>query len=180
MRKLDLLIDAAFYAFYMFIACLVTMFAEALLVRLIDITVEVSFVTVSVIRIVVYALGVCAILAVAAYKEGFREAYASPVGTVISGFFGGVVYFLFCMLFSFEPFCAGGVKSATALVKFGSRATAKLVSEKMNVLDCIPVFFVFLAVYIVLMAIFKYVGAKNRIAQREALSAEQESDEAQD
>ena len=117
---LDVLLDAGIYAFYMFAACLVWMVAEAGIVKLLTLCFEMNYFTLCVIRAVIYTLGVNAMLSLVAYREGYKAAGASVFGTLISGILATLVHFAFCLLFSFNPFCAGGVRFITALVKFGT------------------------------------------------------------
>ena len=84
-KTLDVLINAPLYALYMFLSCLVVMFAEMLVVKLANWFIVTDYYSTSVIRAVVYSIGVNAILAAIAFREGFRNAKATPIATVISG-----------------------------------------------------------------------------------------------
>ena len=56
-RTIDTLITSLLYAFYFLISCLICMVAEILIIKVIDITVEVSYFTLCVIRAFIYTLG---------------------------------------------------------------------------------------------------------------------------
>jgi hypothetical protein len=171
---LDVLFDAGFYAFYMFGACLVWMVAEAGIVKLLTLCFEISYFNLCVIRALIYTLGVSAMLSLVAFREGYKAARASVFGTLISGILATLVHFIFCLLFSFNPFCAVGLKFITALVKFGTSLSDSAFIGTLNRIDFIPVFFVCGALYSLLMSVFKRLGAYKRLADRAELTADAE------
>lgn len=111
-------------------------------------------------------VGVNAILAVTTYHQGYKTAYCSFVGTLISGAFASVIHFLFCLLFSFEAFCAGGVKFISALLKFGASLSSDSFDGTLERADCIAVFFINAAICCAVMAISKKCGAAKRMSDR--------------
>lgn len=174
MKKLDIIIDGALYALYMFLSCLVCMLVELFVSKVITLFVEVSPFNLSLIRAVLYTVGVNAILSIVAYKEGYRSAYASAAETVISGIIATAVHFLFCLLFTFEPFCAGGVKYISAMLKYGRGLTLSNLSDGMTRVDSIAVFLLISLIGVGLITLFKVIGAKKRISERTELDLIQE------
>ena len=170
MKKLDLLIDSLFYAVYFFFACLVCMFAEMLATRVVTLAIEISPFALCAMRAAIYTLGVGAILGIVAYKEGYKAAYAHPVSTILSVLIAAIPYSIFCLLFSFEPFCAGGVKYVTAMAKFGGNMTFTNLTDNITRLDPIGFFFVYIALYCGIMTLCKYLGAENRIEYRRSIN----------
>ena len=167
MRKtLDVLINAPLYALYMFLACFVVMFAEILVVKLANWFIVTDYYSTSLIRAVIYTLGVNAILGAIAFREGFKNAKATPVATAISGVLATVLYFIFCLLFSFEAFCAGGAKSIAVIIKFGKSINSEMFIGKLGRFDIIPFFLVNCAIYIAVMVIFNVIGAYKRRLDR--------------
>ena len=169
MNKLDTVIDGALYALYMFFSCLVCMLVEWFISRVLTLLLEISPFTLSLIRVIIYTVGVNAILSIAAYKEGHRSARASAVGTLISGIFATAVHFLFCLLFTFEPFCAGGVKYISAMLKFGRAMTLNNISNGLSRTDSISIFFINALISVGFIMLFKVMGAKKRVAERSEL-----------
>ena len=83
---------------------------------------------------------------------------------------------MFCLLFSFNPFCAGGVKFITALIKFGTALSSSAFIGQLYRIDYIPFFFATALLYCVLMAIFKKMGASARLLDRAELTQNQSED----
>lgn len=177
MKKLDVLIDAAIYAFYMFAACLVMMVAEMLIIRVLTLCFGIDYFVLCLIRAAIYVIGVNIILSLVAYREGYKAAEASVVGTLISGILAMIIHFFFCLLFSFEAFCAGGVKFITAIIKFGPSLSDSSFMGQLFRIDFIPFFFINGLVYCILMAVFKKLGASQRLVDREELTKNQSAAE---
>ncbi len=170
MKKLDVLIGGPVYAVYMFFACLVVMCAEILAIKIVNLFIVPSPLTLCVIRAVIYTVGVNAILAIVSFREGYKTGYLPILSTLISYLIATAMHFLFALLFSFEAFCAGGVKFIAALIKFGSAINSDTFSGKLDRFDLIPFFFVNSAVYIVIMLLFGKLGERRRLSDRAALT----------
>ena len=169
MKKLDVIIDSAIYALYFFFSCLVCMIAEWFASRVITLFVGISPFALSLVRVVIYTVGVCTVLGIALYKEGYRSAHSHIGETALSVALSSVVYFLFCLLFSFEAFCAGGVKYVTLLFKYGSDLTVAQTESGLTRLDPIGVFFLHILIYGIVMALCKYLGACKRRDDRRGI-----------
>jgi hypothetical protein len=170
MKKLDIIIDSAIYALYFFLTCLVCMLAEWFLSHVITLFVEISPYALLIIRVVLYTLGVPTILGIALYKEGYRSAHSHAGETVISVALASIVYFIFCLLFYFEAFCAGGVKYLTLLLKYGKDLTGSLIDSGLTRFDPVGVFFLHIAVYCAVMALCKHLGAAKRREDRRGIN----------
>ncbi|MBR3879932.1 MAG: hypothetical protein IKJ24_07440 [Clostridia bacterium] len=173
MKKTDVLVNSLIYSFSMLISCVVVMLAEALLTRVLGSMFVLDPLTLCIIRAVVYSIGVPALLAIMAYKEGYRTGYCSVAGTAVSGLIASLAHFLFSLLFSFEAFASGGVKFVAALVKFGDKLNLKSFSGKLSLFDSIPFFFLFALVYIAAMIICGKLGERARIRSRKELTGSQ-------
>lgn len=170
MKKQYIFIDALLYALYMLVACVTCMFAEMLIVKVLDLLVPISYFALCIIRTAIYTLGVNAILCIIAYREGYKAAYCSVICTLISGIIATVIHFLFALLFGFEAFCSGGVRSITALVNFGSELASSSFMDKLTPLDFTIVFFINGLAYCAFMVIAKKLGATKRLSDRAALN----------
>lgn len=170
MKKQYFFIDALLYAFYMLVSCITVMFAEMLIVKVLSLLFPISYFALCIIRAAIYTLGVNAILAIIAFREGYKAAYCSVIFTLISGAIATVIHSLFALLFSFEAFSAGGVRSITALVNFGSALESSAALAKLDLLDYVAVFFINGLIYCTVMASAKFIGAKRRIADRAMLN----------
>lgn len=178
MKKLiDVLLDGLLFAFYMFASCLVVMLAEIFIIRVLTLFVGLNYFILCIIRAAIYLIGVNVMLALTAYRSGYKAACASFFGTLISGILALLPYFLFCLLFGFGAFCAGSVKFVTALVKFGPSLADSSFMGQLSRLDYIPVFFAIGLFYCILMAVSKKLGAAKRLVDRAELTANQKADE---
>ena len=85
MKKGDILFGTVIYSVYMLVSCIVMMFAEMLAIKIINLFVGLSPLSLCIVRAIIYTVGVNAILAIVSYREGYRSASFSVVGTLISG-----------------------------------------------------------------------------------------------
>ena len=171
MKKADILVNTLVYAFYMFISCVVIMLAEILTVKVVNLFVVTEYYELTVLRAVVYTVGVNAVLGLIAYKEGYRAARYPILETLVSGFLASLLHALVSLLFHFEAFCAGGVKFITALLHYGRDLTVNTLMDELGALDFLPVFLVNSLVYIGLMILLGKLGEYKRLADREDLTA---------
>ena len=118
-RVRRVLLNAAIYFVYFFLSCVLVMLIEALFLKLLDRFVLLSYLAQTVIRLVIYSLGVPALVGLAAYAEGYREE------TVVSGLLAVLIpHLLLALLFHFRQFCAGAVPFLAGLLRDGADVTA--------------------------------------------------------
>ena len=175
MKKFDILINTALYALYIFASCIAIMVLEMLIVELIICKIIGTYVVISpfalaIIRAVIYFFGVNTLLAVILFKDGYRSASYSVISTLISGIAASILHFIFCLLFSFEAFCAGSVKFISAICIFGNSLSNPDFDGAHDRFDCIPYFFIVAAVYIAVMIVFQKLGASKRLSDRKKLT----------
>ena len=173
----DVLIDALLYFIYLLLATLAIMCVELFSLKVLSLFVELSPYALCVIRALIYSVGICTVLSIAAYKEGFKAVKASPLSTSISFIIMAIVYFVFCLLFTFEPFCAGGVESVSILLKYGANITAENYSAVLYRIDCIAVFLAHIAIYGILFVSFRSIGARQRIISRSGMVISEQNEE---
>jgi hypothetical protein len=154
----------------MLISCLVVMFAEMLAVKVVNLFVVTNYFELCIIRAVIYTLGVNALLAVIAFYEGYRDAKAHPVSVAASGVIATLIHSLFALLFNFEAFCAGGVRSIAALVKFGKAIDSELFIGTLTKRDLVIFFFINSAIYISVMIVANIFGARYRQKERQRMN----------
>ena len=124
-RVRRVLLNAAIYFVYFFLSCVLVMLIEALFLKLLDRFVLLSYLAQTVIRLVIYSLGVPALVGLAAYAEGYREADAHPGETFVSGLLAVLIpHLLLALLFHFRQFCAGAVPFLAGLLRDGADVTA--------------------------------------------------------
>ena len=84
MKIKNIALNLLVYFLYMFGACFLVMLAEAMLVSVIEKFVALPYPVLTVIRIVIYTVGITALLAVLGYFEGYREAECPIAETLVS------------------------------------------------------------------------------------------------
>ncbi|MBE6646200.1 MAG: hypothetical protein E7611_01000 [Ruminococcaceae bacterium] len=169
MKKIDILVSSLVYAVYMLISCVIVMCAEILAVKIVNLFVVTEYFSLTVIRALLYTVGVNALLAVISYREGYKTAYFSIPETLISGAIATLLHLVFALLFNFEAFSAGGVRSITALIRFGSDLNSNALTSSLTRLDFIPFFLLNSLVYIGIIIGFGKLGQYKRLADREEL-----------
>ena len=167
MKKSDVLVGGIVYAFYMFFSCLVIMCAEILIIKVVNLFVVTEYFAMTVIRAVTYVIGVNAVLGIIAYKEGYRAARYPIAETALSGILATVIHLIFCMLFSFQAFCAGGVRFIAVLLRFGDELVVNTQMDTLGILDFLPVFAINSLVYIIVMILCGKLGENKRLIDRD-------------
>lgn len=172
-KKADILVSTLVYAFYMFISCVVIMLAEVLIVKVANLFVVTEYYELTVLRAVVYTVGVNAVLGAIAFKEGYRAAGYPIVETLISGILASVLHALVSLLFHFQAFCAGGVRFLTALLHYGRSLNVNTMMDELNALDFLPVFALNSLVYVGIMIAMGKIGEYKRLTDRAEMTDEQ-------
>lgn len=163
------LASTGIYFLYLIGACILTMLVEALFNFLLDHLVVLTYPVLTVIRIVIYSLGVTAILGFLGYFEGYREA-ACPIGETVTAYTLALIPFLlFSMLFKFQGFISGAVRFTAGLIHNGWSITQTTLVENTPYSLFLLVFLGYAVVYGVVLIVCKYIGAQRRICDRAAL-----------
>ncbi len=169
MKIRNVALNLPIYFLYTFGSCILVMLAEALLISVIEKFVALPYPVLTIIRIVIYTVGVPSILAVLGYFEGYREGVC-PIGeTVISGILASVLHLLFAMLFKFQGFVSGGVRFTAGLLHNGMDITYDSLINETPYGMFLFVFVVYAAVYFTALIIAKYFGAQKRVIDRAEL-----------
>ena len=116
-------VTSGLYFLYLFASCVLTMLVEALLIFFVDKIIVLAYFPATVIRIVIYTVGVPAIIAVLGYFEGYKDMKYS-IGEVIVPYIpAAVLHLLFAMLFKFQGFVSGSVRFTAGLIANGADIT---------------------------------------------------------
>ena len=176
MRIKNVALNIPVYFLYTLGACILVMPAEALLVTILDKFVVLPYPVLTVIRIVVYTLGVPAILAVPGYSEGYREAECRPGETIVSGILSAVLHLIFAMLFKFQAFVSGAVRFTAGLLHNGFDITYDALINETPYGMFLLVFLAYSLLYVATFTISKYFGAQNRVIDRASLRRDETPD----
>ena len=164
--KKNIGINGFFYFLYVFGSCFIVMLIESLFVNVVEKFVALPYPVLTVIRIVIYTVGVVAVLAVAGWKEGYREGYCSAGGTVASGAIATVIHLIFAMLFHYQGFVSGGVRFTAGLVFNGWEVSYDSLVNDTPYWGFLVTYFAYAAVYVAALTLTKYLGAQKRIMDR--------------
>ncbi len=166
MKLKNVALNGLLYFLYMFGACFIVMLAEALLVSIIEKFVAIPYPILTILRIVVYSLGVTVMLAVAGYSEGYREGACFLGDTIVGGALALLPHLIFAMLFKFQAFVSGAVRFAAGLIHNGMTITYdRLINETPYSLFLL-VFLGYGVLYVTVLTASKYLGAQKRIVDR--------------
>lgn len=167
------------YFLYMFGSCVLVMLSEALLIKVIEKFVFIPYPVLTVMRIVIYTVGVPAILGVLGHAEGYRESECAIGDTVVGGILASVLHLIFAILFKFEGFVAGGVRFTAGLLHNGWSITYETLINRTPYALFLLVFAVYSLLYIGILTLSKYFGAQKRIIDRAELRKNETADTAE-
>lgn len=172
-----ILIDAAIAFIYIFASCLLALLVESMLLKFLDRFVLLSYLVQTVIRLVVYSVSVTALVGVAGYLEGYREAVSHPLTTSLScGLAVILPQLLLSLLFHFRQFCAGAVPFAVGLLRDGANVTSN--SILFTSPEQLPLFLgVFLGyglLYAGVLTLGREIGVRRRLRQRREMGLKPE------
>ena len=165
------------YFLYFFGSCVLVMFAESLLISVLEKFVALPYPVQTVIRIVVYTAGVPAILGILGHAEGYREAECSIPDTVVGGILGAILHLIFAMLFKFEGFVSGVVRFTAGLIHNGWAISYESLIEETPYVLFLLIFLLYSAIYIGVLTITKYLGAQKRLIDRADLRKGESTDD---
>ncbi len=169
-------INSLLYTLYMFGACFITMLVESLFVFIIDKIIAIPFPVLTILRVMIYSVGVCAILSCIGYFEGYREGDAAIGDTIIGGGIAILFHFILSMLFHFQAFVSGGVRFAAGLIGHGMGVTSDALNKDTSILLFIAMFIIYGLAYVGILTIARYFGAQKRIVDRADLRRDEADD----
>lgn len=174
MKIKNLAPNALIYFIYFFGSCFVVMLAEALLTKIVNQFVLLDYFPLTIIRVVIYSIGVPAIIAALGYFEGYREAYISHGETAISCALALIPHILFAMLFKFEAFVSGAVRFVAGFIHNGTGITNDNLVNKTPYHLFLIVFAAYGIVYSLVLLYSRSLGASKRLCDRAELRKNEE------
>ena len=169
MMKKNIGINGLFYFLYIFGSCFIVMLAESLFINVVEKFVALPYPVLTVIRIVIYTVGVTSILAVAGRREGYREASCFVGATAASGAIASVLHLIFAMLFHYQGFVSGSVRFTAGLVFNGWDVTYDSLINDTPYWGFLVTYAVYSVLYVTVLTLSKYLGAQKRIMDRAEL-----------
>lgn len=148
---------------------MLTMLVEAMFIFLLDHIVLIPYPALTIIRIVIYSLGVPALLGFLGYYEGYREVDFSLSETIIAFVPAVIPHLLLAMLFKFQGFISGAVRFTAGYIHNGQAITQVTLVEKTPYSLFLLVFLAYAVLYGIVLTLCKYFGAKKRVIDRAEL-----------
>lgn len=153
---------------YLLSSILLCTLVDALLLMILDKIVLLSFPVQTIIRLVIYSLGVPAIIGFVSYHEGYQTASARVLDSVVGTLLSAILHILLCLLFHFQAFIAGGIRFATGLIRQGMTVSFEGIAETPTFLF-LCIFAVYTILYGIVVTICRYKGTQKRLAERAML-----------
>ena len=175
MKIKNVALNSVVYFLYFLGSCLLVMLAEALFVSIVEKFVQLSYPVLTVIRIVIYTVGVPALIGFLGYFEGYREAECSVSETIAGCIPTVILHLLFAMLFKFQAFISGSVRFTAGLLHNGWKITYDSLINKTPYSLFLLTFLAYSALYVAVLTISKYVGSHKRIIDRAELRKDESS-----
>ena len=168
MKLRNIGLNTLIYTCYFFGSCVTVMLAESLLLFLLDKFVAMPYFVITLLRVVIYSVGVSALVGFLGYREGYREAVCSVGETVSAGILATLIpHLLFSMLFHFQSFVSGSVRHTVGLIRGGLDVTAEDVLPTRDAyLLFVLVFLAYGLIYTGVLTVCKYLGAGRRVVDR--------------
>ena len=120
MRKLDVLIDALFLAFYQILACMVLYFATWMLMKIPNLFTDIGFFATNLIYSIVLGIGLGVLLLVYAYKTTYKAAYFVMSESIVSSVIAILIHLLFTAAFNYTPLLGGMALPLSGVLVFGT------------------------------------------------------------
>lgn len=153
-----------------FLACLLNLVIMAMLLKIINMFVGVSFFAQMVIRTVISFIAVPCIVGVIHGLVCYKRAEFYPTSSLLT--VSAAVFFqlLLSILLKFHDFVSGGVVYLSCILHYGSSLSATSNVDHVTFLEYILSFLLYAVICIGVYLIFGFLGKKKRLCDREALT----------
>ena len=167
------------YLCYLLGACILTMLIEAMFVFFLDHLVLLSYPVLTIIRIVIYSVGIPAIIGFLGSYEGYREMDCTMGESLVAFIAACIIHLLFAMLFKFQGFISGAVRFTAGFIHNGWDITQVNLVEKTPYSLFLLVFSGYAVLYGTVLIICKFFGSKKHIMDRAELRKNEKDQEVQ-
>lgn len=161
--------NALFYLICLIVACLLNLAVSALMIKIVNLFIEVEYFETSVIRMVCSLLMNGLILGAVCWFDSHHSAEFHAFSTVLSLLIASVIHLLLCVVLMFTPFMAGGVRDLAGVLTMGNSFYSAAMIEEITLwmyLLAYGIFFVFEAAVCLACG---YLGKAQRLRQRKEL-----------
>ncbi len=152
-----------------FAGCILNLAAMPLLLRIIDLFVEVGDLAQMIIRIIISLIVVGGLPAAVCYFVSYRKAEFAPKRSAATFLTATVIQLLFSVLLKFYPFVSGGVLYLAGIFEHGDGFSGVSDIEAIGLMDYLLAFVMFSVIYFVAYMICGKIGKSKRLKDREEL-----------
>ena len=170
--------NALFYLICLVVACLLNLAASALMIKIVNLFIEVQYFEAAIVRIVSSLLMSGVILGAVSFFEGYHFVKFEPVPTVLSMLIAGVIHLILCVVLMFTPFIAGGVRDLAGVITMGDGFNSSAMIEEITLWMYLLSYGIVFVFEVAVCLACGAIGKNKRLRDRQALYAHGETSDA--
>lgn len=161
--------NALFYLICLVVSCLLNLAASALMIKIVNLFIEVAYCEASVIRIASSLLINGLILGAVSWYESHHSVEFEPLTVVASLSIASLIHLLLCVVLMFTPFMAGGVRDLAGVLTMGDGFNSKSMIEEITLWTYLLSYGIFFVLEMAVCLTLGWFGMKQRLRERENL-----------
>lgn len=161
--------NAIFYLICMVVACVLNLAVSALLVKIVNLFIEVEYFEAAIVRIVSSLLTSGVILGAVAFFESHKTLEFTPAPMLFSLLMAGGAHLILCIVLMFTPFMAGGVRELAGVLSMGDHFNSASMIEDIYLWMYLVAFAIHLAYEIAVCMLCGWLGKWKRLRDRSKL-----------
>ena len=154
-------------------ACLLNLAVMSIVIKIVNLFIELDFFTAVVIRMMVSFLVVSGVPAVISYLVSYRMASFDVKNACGTFCLASLLQLAISLLLKFHPFIGGGTFYLAGIFESGSAFNESADIEYIGIIDYLLAFAVYFAVGLALYILCGKIGEKKRLRDREKLTSPQ-------
>lgn len=161
--------NALFYLICLVVACLLNLASSALLIRIVNLFIEVQYFEASVIRVISSLLMNGLILGAVCWYDSHHSAEFQPFFTGLSLALASLIHLLLCIVLMFTPFMAGGVRDLAGILTAGDGFHSKSMIEEITLWTYLLSYGIFFIFEVAICLACGFIGKTQRLRRRKDL-----------
>ena len=175
-RKKDVAVNAVVYFVFVILSCVFARIFSNMAVKLVDLFVELQFISASGVRVVTLMLFSAFFIVFIFFKYGYHVAYFDMNESLISALLSVAVHFLLSFVTVFSPWVAGATKHIGGFVAFGDNYTSAEHMMAIPMVTLIMIGVLMALLYAGLLVVGTHNGVKKRLSDRAELMGDSDSE----
>lgn len=176
MKRRDIPVYAILHFLDIVVASVAARLFSNIVVRLVDLFVELDFFSASLIRVITLFVFSFALIIFLSYKNGYREARFDKVECMASASVAALVHFLLGMPFTYSPWLFGATRHLAGFLAFGENYNDASRIEAIPFGTLVAVALVGAVLTVIAITTANYVGFRHRLVHRQELTGDQNSE----